>query len=307
MQPIQILRERAFIYVVLALVTLGCAHRPAPATLELMGVTQAFETGTIIHTASGQAVTFDRMVADMATAQVVFVGERHPDPEHHRIQLQVIQALQSHWNDLQVGLEMFDHTYQDKLDRWSRGDFDYDTLLKETHWYANWRYKDALYQEILMYAKTEQVPLVGLNVPFNLPPKISIGGIATLSDWERRQIPAQIDLTHPQHRAYLQEIFNQHHGKGGRDFENFYAAQCVWEDGMAQAIANRLSQGPMVVVVGNGHIQYKYGVPLRMHRRTQAPYRTLYLAYPQKEAKPRDLADYVWITPRPEDGFHGRR
>jgi uncharacterized iron-regulated protein len=64
---------------------------------------------------------------------------------------------------------------------------------------------------------------------------------------------------------------------------------------MAAAIADHSAYRPMVVIAGNGHIQYKYGIPERAYRRTGETFRTV---YPVTAGDPIDLAiaDYIWIT-----------
>ena len=87
-----------------------------------------------------------------------------------------------------------------------------------------------------------------------------------------------------------------HRMKGREDFDSFYAAQCAWEDGMAQAIADNLADSTFVVIAGNGHIVRKFGIPNRAYARTGVPFRTIYLATPNSEV---DLADgdFIWVTP----------
>jgi len=65
---------------------------------------------------------------------------------------------------------------------------------------------------------------------------------------------------------------------------------------MAESVARKLGDGSMVVVIGNGHIQYKYGVPDRAYKRNPVPFRTIYLAATGSEVD-LDLADYIWVTP----------
>ena len=79
-------------------------------------------------------------------------------------------------------------------------------------------------------------------------------------------------------------------------FDDFYAAQSVWEDAMAEAIARNLNGDMMVVLAGNGHIQYNYGIPDRAFRRTDAPFRTIFLAEVGSEVA-LDVADFIWVTP----------
>jgi uncharacterized iron-regulated protein len=194
-----------------------------------------------------------------------------------------------------VGMEMFDRSCQPVLDDWSRGRLAYEELLRRTHWYANWRYDDGLYRPILEWIKTHQIPLVALNLPFHIPPKIRVGGIDHLAEWEKNFLPAAIDTGNARHREYAESIFNQHRFGGRTRFEDFYLAQCVWEETMAEAVAEGLNRGPMVVLAGNGHIQYKYGIPERAYLRSGAEYRTIYLATVGEEVA-LSIGDYIWIT-----------
>lgn len=250
--------------------------------------------GTIIDARTGAPVAFEEMLKEAAAARVVYVGEQHTAAAHHEVQLQVIRALHAGGARLAIGMEMFDRTYQPVLDLWSQGALDEEALLRRTHWYANWRFDYALYREILAFARSERIPVVALNLPFNIPPKIRVGGIDTLSAYEKRFIPHDIDTGVAPHRQFAEKIFAQHGFKNTR-FEDFYMAQCVWDEAMADAAAARMPAGLMVILAGNGHIQYKYGIPERLHRRTGLTYRTL---YPVSAGAPidRSIADYIWVT-----------
>ncbi|MDZ4246106.1 MAG: ChaN family lipoprotein, partial [Dehalococcoidia bacterium] len=141
------------------------------------------------------------------------------------------------------------------------------------------------------------IRVVGINIPFHIPRKISIGGIENLLEDDKKHLPEKIDTSISAHRAYLEEIFKDHypHAQDPEAFENFYAAQCVWEDTMAEAIARNLTKGQMLVIAGNGHIRYKYGIPQRAFERTTAAFRTIFPAPAGMEAQ-LSYADYIWVT-----------
>ena len=273
----------------------GCAV--APQKLNIKGNSDAFDAGTIISTQKAAAVSFEELLENIGTSRVIYVGEKHTSQEDHKIQLEVIQALFQKFPDLAVGMEMFDHSYQDVLDQWSAGKLDPGDFLRKVHWYANWRYDFSLYKDILNFVKENRLRLVGLNIPNHIPPKIREGGIDSLRNDEKKYLPQQIDLSNTDHRDYVQEVFenHRHHFRGMVEFENFYAAQSVWEDAMAEAIAENLNNDVMVVLVGNGHIQFKYGIPVRAFKRTGAAYTTIYPATIGTELGP-DIADYIWVT-----------
>jgi uncharacterized iron-regulated protein len=273
----------------------GCAV--TPQTLNIKGKPDAFGAGTIISSQKSAAVSFDALVEDLQNSRVIYVGENHTSQEDHKIQLEVIRALFQKFPSLAVGMEMFDHSYQEVLDQWSAGLLDQKDFIQKVHWYANWRYDFSLYKGILEFIKDNRLRLIGLNIPNYIPPKIREGGIDNLRDDEKKHLPAQLDFSKPSHRDYIQKIFESHghHFKGEVEFDNFYAAQVVWEDGMAAAIAENLNDDVMVVLAGNGHIQFKYGIPDRAFKLTGAAFTTIYPASIGAEVEP-DIADYIWVT-----------
>jgi uncharacterized iron-regulated protein len=277
-----------------ALLTGGCAV--PQKMLQLPTEERRFAQGAIIDTASAEPIGFEDLIDQLSRASVVFVGERHTSEEDHEIQLRILTALVARGDRVKVGMEMFDHTYQSVLDQWSMGQLETQRFLELTHWYANWRYDYDLYRPILDYVQKNRLPLIGLNLPFHLPPKISTGGIDSLRPAERALVAADIDTGDADHRAYLKGVFDQHHLKGRENFEYFYMAQCAWEDTMADQIAMHLGdEDLMVVIIGNGHIQKKYGVPKRTDRRTGKPSLTVYTAPAGSEADRGD-ADFIWVT-----------
>ena len=275
----------------------GCAVTPTKK-LTIQDTDESFEEGVIISAKLGKPVSFNELLADLSGGQIIYIGEKHTNVAHHRIQLEIMQAIFKEHSSMAVGLEMFDHTYQDVLDLWSAGDLDEKVFLKKSHWYANWRFDFSLYREILEFIKENQIRLVALNIPNHIPPKIREGGIDTLREDEKEHLPQVIDTSNRAHRDYLEKVFDghKHHFKGEVEFENFYTAQSVWEDAMAEMISQHLKNDVMVVLAGNGHIQFKYGIPDRAYDRTGTSFRTIYTA-PAGDVVELAVADYIWVTP----------
>jgi len=284
------------IYIVIALMNImwGCAM--APKKLVIKDISKSFNIDTIICTKTGMPVSFEELVDDLSDVRVIYIGEKHSDPAHHNIQLNVIKDLFKKHPKLAVGMEAFDYSYQQQLDMWSSGELDQKAFLEKTHWYANWKFDYGLYANILEFLKDKKIRLVGLNIPFHIPSKISVGGIENLSYDEKKYLPKQLNTSNPDHRAYVEEIFKNHHIRGRENFEYFYMAQCVWEDTMAESIANNLKENIMVVLAGNGHIVRKFGIPDRVYKLTKGSFRTLFLAPAGSKAE-LSYGDYIWVTP----------
>jgi uncharacterized iron-regulated protein len=282
-----------FLLLSFGVVMISCAG--SVKMLSVKDSDRSFPAGTLLDTRSRAPVSFDALIEDLASVQVAYVGESHTDPEHHRIQLQILEALDRPERPVSVGMEMFDTTYDSVLRQWSAGDLDPEAFIEKTHWYANWGYDFALYREILDTVRQRHLPLFGLNIPFHIPPKIAAGGIDSLLWPDRQFVPDEVDLTDGRHRAYLEKIYALHRMPGRGNFEFFYEAQCTWEDAMAQAVAANVKERPMVVIVGKGHIVGKFGIPDRAFRRTGAPFLTVVLARAGETVEWTD-ADYIWVT-----------
>ncbi len=296
-QAVRLLNRRtACMLPVLSLAVLlwGCTVAPQKKVY-IEGMDRSLDAGEIVSTDTGRPVSFDALLADLKTCRIVYVGEMHTSVADHQIQLEVLRALVQDHPNLAVGMEMFDHTYQDVLNRWSAGELDQETFLRKVHWYANWRYDFSLYSDILNFIKDNHIRLVALNIPSDIPAKIRVGGIDNLRESEKQQLPRQIDLSNAAHRNYVSEVFGHHQLKGGVKFEDFYTAQVVWEDAMAERIAETLHNDRMVVLAGNGHIQFKYGIPQRAFKRTGVCFRTIYPVPAGERVEP-DIADYIWVT-----------
>jgi uncharacterized iron-regulated protein len=285
-------RLRAFLLGVVIILG-ACTMKPPQIKVE--GIEPPLAAGDILDCSQGKAISFEKLIQKLAQVRVVYVGEQHTSRNDHEVQLRITRALVERGENVRVGMEMFDHTYAAVLDKWSAGDLDWKTFLKKTHWYANWKYDDSLYRDILEYIQKQHLKLIGLNIPFWIPSKIAVGGLDSLSTYERAQLPKDIDTTRTEHRAYLEKIYAMHHLKGRKDFEDFYAAQCAWEDGMAQSVADNLDKSVMVVLAGNGHIKRKFGIPDRAFKRTRAPYATVYQATLGATLS-REDADFIWIA-----------
>jgi uncharacterized iron-regulated protein len=272
----------------------GCAA--PPKKLMVTDINQAFPESSIISAESKQPISFEALMENLNNTRIIYVGERHPEKIHHDIQLMVIKSLHETNPGICVGMEMFDQTYQHVLDQWVAGLLSETEFLKKTHWYANWRYHFDLYRDILLYIRENKIELIGLNIPFHIPSKIAVGGVDNLLDDDKKYLPKNINTDVELHRLYLEKIFKDHKTRGRENFETFYEAQCVWEDTMAEAIAKHQCEGPMVVLAGNGHIIYKFGIPDRAFLLKPEPFKTIYQA-PAGTTAELNYADYIWVTP----------
>ncbi|HEY6008634.1 MAG TPA: ChaN family lipoprotein [Geobacteraceae bacterium] len=210
--------------------------------------------GRTLTVRGGTGPEFLRMVTDLRTARVIFLGEFHDRREHHRLQLQVITALQKSGVPFAIGMEMFDLESQGALDLWGEGKLG---LLDFVGTYQrNWNIDWAEYDTILLFARNNRIPLVGLNVPDDIIERVANGGTGALRPADRARLPAGVSAAmDDSYRDFLRRAFVSH-AMGEKGFDAFCDAQGVRNSTMALRIAAYLEQHPeqtMVVISGVGH------------------------------------------------------
>ncbi len=301
------IRTRWLVILVLGLTILfgGCAHFPKalhkkapPSFVIVEGNPRPFVKGEIVRMSTGQVVSFEEMMEDLHQARIIYVGETHINRAHHDIQIMVLQGIFEKNRSVRVGMEMFGRSCQPFLDRWSTGGFTEETFLKKVNWEENWSYDFSLYREILHFIRENRIGLTALNVPSKIVRKVATQGLASLTEDERNQIAKDIDLSDPEHRAFVEERFAEHNTEDLHGFEKFYEAQCVWDDSMAESVAEIVNsvkeELPIVVLAGNGHIE-KFGIPKRVQRRVNVSYMTV-MPVSVGETVKETAADYIWVT-----------
>ena len=120
---------------------------------------------TIIDTSSGQPVMPDELAARLRTTQLLLIGESHTSMEFHKVQLQVIRALNEAGRRVLIGLEMFPYTEQRSLDNWREGLLTEDGFVKLARWYEHWGYHWLYYRDIFVYARDHRLQMTAVNAP----------------------------------------------------------------------------------------------------------------------------------------------
>ena len=210
---------------------------------------------------------------------VIYLGENHDRPEHHATELAIITQLHQESSDrhkqLVVAWEMFQRPFQPILDRYLAGTISEAQLREQTEYDSRWGFDWEFYAPILRYAQAQQIPLVALNTPTEITRKVAEDGIDSLQRSDFRYIPprTEIMLDNLEYRQKMAEIYQSHveaEEGNSRDRDNFFAAQVLWDETMADGISRYYQtypQSQIVVLVGKAHIADDYAIPNRVARR----------------------------------------
>jgi len=238
--------------------------------ISLVLTVNAYAETVVTRVSDKQKVTMPYLISEAKRSDLVLIGEAHDDKAHHEMQLSLIRALCTPKSPFVIGLEMFQADSQPELDNWTAGKLSEKEFLKI---YAkNWSLDWALYRDIFLYARDNQIPMVALNISKELVAKVSRSGFASLTPEESHYLPegTTCDLNNP-HTAFLKSSFEEvfKHVTNGRVFTYFCEAQTLRNSGMAMNIARYVKKYPgrkIVALAGIWHA-VKNAIPEQLERR----------------------------------------
>ncbi|MBW2505614.1 MAG: ChaN family lipoprotein [Deltaproteobacteria bacterium] len=216
--------------------------------------------------------TFADILTQLLDFRVIYVGEGHTNYEDHQLQLEIIRALYDADRALAIGMEMFTRQTQSVIDQYMAGELDEKTFLKESHYFKTWRFDYRLYRDIINFAKHNHIPVIALNLEKDITSQVfKGGGPNSLDDEDAGLLPVDRKLDEPGYRERISTAFMMHAGSGQNgEFSSFLQAQALWDETMAETIAEYLENNPddrMVVIAGQGHVDRNNAIPPRVGRR----------------------------------------
>ena len=301
----------------IALFTLVAQGAPAPATPPA----QQYVPQRVYDTRLRSFTDFETMLADLGRADVVLVGEKHDDPNTHRIEGAVLAGLLRRRVPVTLSLEMFERDVQPMLDGYLAGSMTEEAFLGASR---PWPRYGTDYRPLVELAKAHRWPVVASNVPRRLASEIAKSGkgaLDLLAPADRAH--AARDLQCPRD-AYYDRFATQmaSHPNPGADpkaaaetTERAYWSQCVKDETMAESIATSFERAtaPRTIVHYSGafHSDFGAGTAERVRRRLPGrrvailavlPVDNLDTLAPGDEDRKR--ADYLIYTVKPEG--HGK-
>lgn len=280
------------------------ANAPDPHRLPIgrPGEVQAQRGLTDLRT--GRPAVLADVVRSADGLRFVLVGESHTSPEHHQLQAQIIDALAQAGRSVVVGFEMFTRPNQENLAPWSAGLWTEEQFVQRADWKSQWGFDFSIYRPIFEAVRKHRLPMVALNVPRDWVRAVGRGGPGALTEEQKSQLPP-LYLQNRQHRTIFEAMLGGHPVTGAAG-ENMYAAQVLWDEGMADTALKYFESKPgtsnsvMVIVAGSGHVMYGQGISWRIARRTGE--KSLIVVAidgtaPRTVAK--GLADFVFLSDPP--------
>jgi uncharacterized iron-regulated protein len=259
----------------------------------------------VFNSADGTFGDFEMTMADLAKADVVFVGEEHDDPATHRLELAILEGLSRRRRSIIVTMEMFERDTQAAVDDYLAGRINESEFVKLSRPWPNYATD---YRPLVEFARMKGWHVIAANVPRKYASQVARGGssvLDTLPQAERDLVAVEVTAPQDDYFKRFAEAMGAHPiGTGGNTseperqmMERYYLAQCVKDDTMAESIArayNRSMEPKPLIVHFNGafHSDYRLGTVARVHTRLKKARVAVVSIVPQEQLDSIEAADY---------------
>ncbi len=216
-----------------------------------------------LYDSAGNRLPYDRMIEQLAQADVVLFGELHNDALVHWLELQVVKDLYAQDSNLMIGAEMFETDNQLLLDEFIAGTIEERHFEQEAKLWNNYATD---YAPILGFAQQHQIPVIATNVPRRYASLVARGGLEPLDSLPSRAkelmtpLPLRVNFSLPGYQAMMKMMgSNANHGTMGG--ESMVEAQALKDATMAHFILlNRTQQTTFLHLNGSYHSDNYEGI-----------------------------------------------
>ena len=272
-------------------------------------------TGRIWDVSSGRFIDGRSLIPRLARADFVLLGERHDNPDHHRLQAEVLRSLIAVGRRPVVGFEMFGLDDASAVAKHlAAAPDDAVGLGRAVHWnergWPDW----AMYQPIAEAALQAKLRIVAANLPLATARKMSSDGLAALEPSVRRDLGLDRRLSDSMFATMAADIRNSHCGYASEEsVKAMVDVQRARDAQMAQSLIAAGDPDGAILVAGAGHVRNDYGIPVYLT--AKAPGKQVvsiaFLEVDNQKREPHDYAppyldrrlpfDYIWYTARVDD------
>jgi uncharacterized iron-regulated protein len=270
-------------------------------------------------------------VERLATADFVLLGERHDNPDHHRLQAWIVDELLAHGRRFAVAFEMIDGDQAPKLASYlAASPGDAHGLGAALDWESSGWPPWALYEPIAAAALAHGAPILAANLPNSVARAMARQGLSALPAPLAERLHLDRVPERPEDRAILAaheaEIQAVHCGLlPERALAPFALTQYARDAHMAQVMADYWTDhgadhgaaprqaladhAGVILIAGSGHARSNRGVPFHLARLAPGA-RIVSLAFVEASEDERATGapfsalpyDLVWFTAQVDSG-----
>jgi len=247
-----------------------------------------------IYNVTGKKTTYQKMLDDVLSCEVVLFGELHNNPISHWLELQITKDIfKAKKQNLVLGAEMFEADNQEILEKYLKGQIIEDSLKSQARLWPNY---ETDYRPLVEFARNTNLKFVATNVPRKYASKVMKGGfesLTSLNDDEKKfvaPLPIDYDASLEQYKKMLEMSM------GGMSSQNLPKAQALKDATMAHFIfTNTASDKLFLHFNGSYHSDFFEGIMWYLKRKN-ADLKILTIATVEQSDISKLSPDYIMVA-----------
>ncbi len=252
-------------------------------------------TAGTISNSNGELTTEAMLIAELAQADYILLGEIHDNIIHHQLQARMIEALIAKQIIPTVALEMLDTSEQIKIDQFKlSGLAGVDEFNKATGFGdKGWDFEK--YKPLLASLLDNNLTLIASNLSRDEARKVSKNGLQSLPA-TTREVLAHFSLSKDQLDTMSEEIMVSHcNALPEKIIPGMVNAQIARDVTLAASMLSATK--PVVLITGAGHARKPFAVPAYL-KAVDNNAKIVSLSFLETGADSRPLSDFdfTWYT-----------
>jgi uncharacterized iron-regulated protein len=273
--------------------------------------------GSIWDAAAQRAIGEAQLIERLAAHELLLLGEKHDNPDHHRLQARILNALVERGRRPAVAFEMLSVDVAPALaEALADSPVTPDELRAAVRWDESHGLAWSLYAPVFETALRARLPIFAADLPKRWLDSLREEGALGLERDGVERLALDEPLPPQTHRAFAEEIRTAHcdHAPEGQ-LEKMIDIQRARDAQLARVLLEAASAGGdgAVLIAGTGHARTDRGVPVYL-KRWSASARVASVGLREVSGERLDARgelerafgadvpfDYVWFTPRVDD------
>ncbi len=254
--------------------------------------------GMIWRSSDQQFISSAELFVEISAYNFILLGEKHDNPDHHRLQRQALQKLQQGDGLDLISFEMLSSDQQENVDNLTPSELASDAILKEHLSWDEEGWEWDYYGPMIRDAVVAGVTIAAGNISSEEMTAVYRGDTGTslvgiLDELQLAQLNQDIDESHCGMLPPSQ-------------FPAMVRVQQTRDQRMANSIMGRGSASKRALIAGNFHVRRDLGVPNYIPASAGDVVSLAFMEVDPTSADPQDYMqqfsaiapyDYVWFTP----------
>lgn len=225
----------------------------------------------MLATPTGKEVGWTSFVDQLASADIVFIGEYHNNPICHWMEYEITAALHEKKNGkIVLGAEMFETDNQLLIDEYLAGKIKQKNFEDEAKLWNNYQTD---YKPLIEFAKEKKLTFVASNIPRRYASMVAAGGFEALDSLsaDAKKLIATLPMAYDENLNCYKSMMSMGGMGGGHANANLPKAQAAKDATMAHFIMQNMKPGHTFIHYnGSFHSDYSEGIAWYIKKKNPA-------------------------------------